>query len=182
MNKIIFLDRDGVINEEPESHVTDWSDFHFMPGVKSSLRRAKDNGYSVFVITNQSCIGRGTVSRETIDHIMENMSSEIAESGGEIKKVYYCPHAPDEGCDCRKPKPGLLLRASEENDINLPEAWFIGDKVTDIEAGRRAGVRMIYIERGSKPSESVESTPGDAVNIVANLSEAVDYIIAADKG
>lgn len=144
----LFLDRDGVINRDRPGYVRSWEEFEFLPGVLEAFRFLASEPLAVVVVSNQSCIGRGLVSRETVDEIHSRMTEAVRRSGGRIDAVYYCPHRPDEDCACRKPRPGLLLRAARELDIDLASSWFIGDDLKDLEAAKAAGVRPVLVRTG----------------------------------
>ncbi|MDE0427102.1 MAG: D-glycero-beta-D-manno-heptose 1,7-bisphosphate 7-phosphatase [Candidatus Poribacteria bacterium] len=148
--KTVFLDRDGVINRNPPNmgYVRKWIDFSFIPSARSAIQQLTQSGYRIFVVTNQAGIGRGLYSEEDLKDIHSRMIAEIARAGGEIDAVYYCPHHPDAGCECRKPKPGMLKRAAQEHNIDLSSAYFIGDVLTDIQAGRRAGTTTCLVLTG----------------------------------
>ena len=178
--KILFLDRDGVINVEPEGYITDWSDFEFLPDALDTIKRATDEGYRIIIISNQSAIGRGMCSKETIDEIMSNMIETIEAHGGKIKDIFYCPHTPDDRCKCRKPEPDLFFQAAEKYNIKLTSTWFVGDKLTDVAVAIRVGTRPILI-RGGKPVPDISVTEDDAVAVVNNLSEAFEYLLSIDK-
>ena len=143
----IFLDRDGVINENLPDHVCSWADFQFLPGVLDALRALAAHA-PLFIVTNQGAIGRQLVSREGVEEIHRLMLSEIRAAGGEIAEILYCPHAPEARCQCRKPEPGMLLDAAGRFDLDLRRSVFIGDALTDILAGRRAGCRTILVHTG----------------------------------
>ncbi len=146
----IFLDRDGVINQNPPNwgYVRTWEEFDFIPNAQKAIRDLTENGYRVIVVTNQAGIGRGLFSEENLTDIHSRMVAEITDTGGSIDSIYYCPHHPDAGCKCRKPKPGMLTRAAAEHRIELSRAYLIGDSTTDIEAGQRAGVSTILVLTG----------------------------------
>ena len=148
--KTIFLDRDGVINQNPpnKGYVRKWEEFTFIPNSRKAIRELTESGYRIIVITNQAGIGRGLYSEEDVRDIHSRMIAEIEKTGGRIDAVYYCPHHPDAGCECRKPKPGMLMRAAREHNIDLSTAYFIGDFPTDIEAGQRAGVTTFLVLTG----------------------------------
>jgi len=175
--RVIFLDRDGVINRELDGYVTDWSKFDFLPGALDSLKLFADNGWSVIVISNQSAIGRGFATKEAIDKIMANMVSDVQAAGGDILAVFYCPHAPEDGCSCRKPKPDLFYQAAEKHGIDLSKTWFIGDKLSDVEAAKSATLKPILI-KGGKQVKGISVTEDDAVAVVSDLSEAIEFIMA----
>ena len=154
--KTVFLDRDGVINRNPVmnrnppamEYVRKWAEFSFIPNARRAIQKLTQSGYRIFVVTNQSGIGRGFYSEEDVEDIHCRMTAEISKAGGEIEAVYYCPHHPDAGCECRKPKPGMLKRAAQEHSIDLSTAYFIGDTMTDIQAGRRAGTTTFLVLTG----------------------------------
>jgi histidinol-phosphate phosphatase family protein len=148
--KTIFLDRDGVINRNPpnKGYVRKWAEFTFIPNARKAIRELSENGYRIIVVTNQAGIGRGLYSEENLTDIHSQMVAEISKAGGRIDAVYYCPHHPDAGCECRKPKPGMLLRAAREHNIELSTAYLIGDWTTDIEAGRRVGTTTFLVLTG----------------------------------
>ena len=148
--KTIFLDRDGVINRNPpnKGYVRKWAEFTFIPNSRTAIRELTESGYRIIVVTNQSGIGRGLYSEEDLADIHARMVAEISKSGGAIDAVYYCPHHPDAGCECRKPKPGMLMRAAREHNIELENAYLIGDTTTDIEAGKSVGTTAFLVLTG----------------------------------
>ena len=135
----VFLDRDGVINRDRSDYVKTWEEFEFLPGVLEAFRLLAPSPHRVVVVSNQSAIGRGLVSRETVEEIHARMTEAVRRGGGRIDAVFYCPHRPDEDCLCRKPRPGLLLQAARELDIDLPASWLIGDDRRDLGERRGSG-------------------------------------------
>ena len=148
--KTIFLDRDGVINRNPPNrgYVRKWEEFTFIPNARKAIRELTESDYRIVVITNQSGIGRGLYSEEDVADIHSRMVSEIRKAGGTIDAVYYCPHHPEAGCECRKPKPGMLARAAREHNIELSNAYLIGDWTTDIEVGQCVGATAFLVLTG----------------------------------
>jgi D-glycero-D-manno-heptose 1,7-bisphosphate phosphatase len=144
----IFLDRDGVINENRSDYVKSWDEFRFLPGSCEGIAVLTQAGHRIIVCTNQAGIARGIISFETIEDIHRRMLAEISRAGGCIEKIYYCPHGKDAQCTCRKPHPGLLLRARDELDLDMHNALFIGDSMTDIQAGLAAGVHGVLVLTG----------------------------------
>ncbi len=144
----IFLDRDGVINENRADYVKSWSEFRFLPGSREAIAKLTQAGHRIVVCTNQAGIARGNLSIEAVEDIHHRMIASISDVGGKIEKVYYCPHDRDEDCSCRKPRPGLLLRARDELDIDLHDAVFIGDSMNDIRAGFAAGIHTVLVLSG----------------------------------
>ena len=137
--KALFLDRDGVINEDA-GYVYRREDFVFKDGIFEALREFAQAGYALVVVTNQSGIGRGYYTLEQFDELCGFMLDELAKEGVNIEKIYFCPHAPEALCLCRKPEPGMLLKAANELNIDLARSIMIGDKDSDVQAGQSAGV------------------------------------------
>lgn len=147
MNKAIFLDRDGIININRNDYVKSWEEFEFSPDIFEFLRFISLSDYLIIIITNQSAVGRGLLSSKELLNIHSNMFKELENNGGRIDALFFCTHTPEDNCDCRKPKPGLLLSASEFFDIDLSQSIFIGDSESDIEAAKAAGVFPILLKR-----------------------------------
>ncbi|RKU29744.1 D-glycero-beta-D-manno-heptose-1,7-bisphosphate 7-phosphatase [Candidatus Poribacteria bacterium] len=190
--KTVFLDRDGVINRNPPNmgYVRRWSEFHFIPNARKAIRELTENGYRIVVVTNQSGIERGLFSEESLTNTHSRMLAEISKAGGTIDAVYYCPHHPDTGCECRKPKPGMLMRAAREHHIELSSAYLIGDSVTDIEAGQRAGTKTFLVLTGlgqksyhhyinTKPCQHTDKNGYFPEKIFTNLYSATRWLISA---
>lgn len=144
--KAAFLDRDGVINVD-HGYVYRWEDFAFVPGAVESLRRLQASGYALVIVTNQSGIARGYYDEAALQRLHEALREHLARQGVTLAAIDYCPHLPDASvaryaldCDCRKPAPGMLLRTAEALGLDLAASLMFGDKPSDIEAGRRAGV------------------------------------------
>ncbi|MBA3869231.1 MAG: D-glycero-beta-D-manno-heptose 1,7-bisphosphate 7-phosphatase [Anaerolineae bacterium] len=144
----IFLDRDGVINENNEDHVKSWDEFQFIPHAIRTIRELTETGLPIFVVTNQGAVNRGIMSVNDLNDIHTRMLAAINEGGGKITKVYFCPHTPQEKCNCRKPEPGMLLQAAEEYNIDLSKSFMVGDAWTDMAAGREAGTYNILLLTG----------------------------------
>jgi len=144
----IFLDRDGVINENRADHVKSWDEFEFIPGALDSIRRLTETGLPIFVVTNQAAISRGLMSPATLDDIHNRMNETIRAAGGRITQVYHCPHDSHEECDCRKPASGMLLQAAKEFSIDLNKSFLVGDAWTDVAAGVGVGARSILLLTG----------------------------------
>jgi len=144
----IFLDRDGVINENSAEHIKSWDEFKFIPGALDSLRDLAETGRPIFVVTNQAAVNRGLMTQATLDDIHRRMIEIIESAGGRITKVYFCPHDGHEGCDCRKPGSGMLKQAAEEFGINLNQSFMVGDAWTDVAAGIGVGARSILLLTG----------------------------------
>jgi len=146
-SKAIFLDRDGVINQERKDYVKNIDEFLIFEGVGLAIRRIKNKNFLVIVATNQSAINRNLLSKKTLDEIHQHLNTYLKEYDTVIDAIYYCPHLPEENCVCRKPKPGMLLKASKDYDIDLKNSWLIGNKITDIQAAQAVNCNSILIEK-----------------------------------
>jgi len=144
----VFLDRDGVINVRRDDHVKSVAEFELLPGAAEAVARLTQAGLSVIVISNQSVIGRGLASQETVEDIHRHMLAELARAGGHVTDVLYCPHAPADGCDCRKPSPRLLLEAAQRHHLALTRCIMIGDSPSDVEAAHAAGCQALLLGQG----------------------------------
>lgn len=140
--KVIFLDRDGTLNERPSQacYVEKPEEFRWIPGAREAVKLLKDHGYRIYLITNQPGIARGNLTTDTLDAIHEKMQTDLRLIGTEIDDIYMCPHGWDEGCDCRKPKPGMLYQAQREHSLDLTKCVLVGDDERDIAAGTAAGI------------------------------------------
>ena len=155
--KVIFLDRDGVINEEV-GYLHKIKDFKFINGVMDSCNYFLSLGYQIIVVTNQSGIGRGLYKEEDFQIVNEWMLGKFEQQGVSILDVFFCPHGPNDNCYCRKPKPGLFIDAMEKYDIDMKKSWMIGDKEADIEAANNAGIiQTILVKSGHKINEEKTS-------------------------
>jgi len=173
--KNIFIDRDGVLNTTLPPYVSQWNEFVWYPWTFRALRVLQQWNARIFVITNQSGIGRGYFSEETLLDIFKNMERRLDDAGLELTDIYYCPHHPDKGCDCRKPSPGMFVKAASEHNVVLEDSWFIGDHYTDIEAGNAVGAHTILVKSLRDGSEVRDhSMPA---YVVGNLLEASELIV-----
>ncbi len=180
--KIVFLDRDGVINEFPGNgnYVTKVKEFHFIPGALTALRRLKENGYTVFVVSNQAGVGKGIYSKNKLDLITRRMNAEVGRNGGEIKKAYYCIHTTQHGCDCRKPAIGSIraaLTLLKKPISHATYAYFVGDTEVDVTAGKNAGCKTIFVLSGMSDRNTVRSWKVRPDYTVKDLLAATDIIL-----
>ncbi len=185
--KAVFLDRDGTIIEDP-GYLSDPDEVTLLPGVELAIKSLSQAGYLVVVVTNQSGIARGMFTEETLDLIHDRLRELLHEKGARIDGMYYCPFLPEGSVeqyavesDLRKPKPGMLLEAADELDIDLQRSWMVGDSPRDVEAGQRAGTRTIRLRLPkSEPRKDSADTP-QADFIVRNLVDAARVIIREEK-
>ncbi|MGM0836689.1 MAG: D-glycero-alpha-D-manno-heptose-1,7-bisphosphate 7-phosphatase [Bacillota bacterium] len=144
----VFLDRDGVINEvltKRVKFVNKPGDFHFLPGALEGIRLLTEAEFKLFVVTNQGGVGLGYMKSKMLEEIHQYMVKEISDAGGRIEEVAACIHKPHEGCLCRKPGPKMIVDLAESHEIDLPRSYMIGDRAVDIEAGKAAGTRTLFI-------------------------------------
>ena len=177
LNKAIFLDRDGTINVE-KNYLIAPVDLVLLPGVGEALRRGREAGYLLIVVTNQSGVARGYFAASDVEALHMHLQNELRPFGVQIDAFYLCPHHPEHGagpCDCRKGEPGMLLQAAREHHIDLAASWMIGDKRSDVEAGIKAGCRSILVRTGYGMEEGEGLPP--ATLIADSLSAAVELIL-----
>jgi D-glycero-D-manno-heptose 1,7-bisphosphate phosphatase len=141
----IFLDRDGVIIHNRKDYVRSLEQVKIYPQALKALARLKDSPYKIVLVTNQAGIGKGLIPREVVEEIHTYIITQVEQAGGRIDAVFVCPHTPADGCDCRKPLPGLLLAAAQSLCLDLSRSIMIGDALSDIEAGQRAGVKQTVL-------------------------------------
>jgi D-glycero-D-manno-heptose 1,7-bisphosphate phosphatase len=144
----IFLDRDGTINRERADYVKSWQEYEWLPGARAALAGLAQLGAPVIIVTNQSAVGRGILDLGDLDAIHERVRAEAAAAGGRIDHFLICPHDPAAQCECRKPKPGLLLQAAARYNLNLAHCLMIGDSITDLLASAAAGCPCILVRTG----------------------------------
>ena len=176
----VFLDRDGVINQDSPDYIKRPDEFEFIPGSLEAIKRFTENGLDVIVITNQSVINRKMVSKEELDLIFSKMVKGVLANGGHIKDIFYCPHAPEDDCDCRKPNPGLIFKARKKYDIDLAESVMVGDSVKDMACARHAGVGKSVLVKtgngiGALQTLLAQNTPPD--HVAEDLNDAATWII-----
>jgi len=179
MHSAIFLDRDGVICQNRSDHVKSWAEFRFLPGALEAVARLSRLTQPIVVVTNQAVINRGMVVRATVEDIHARMVRAIERAGGRVDRVMYCPHRPDEACDCRKPQPGLLHAAARDLGLDLSQSYLVGDAMTDMQAGRAAGCQcyLTLTGRGWKQLFRCLRDGERAFRVVSNLGAAADSIV-----
>ena len=182
--KAVFLDRDNtIILDKGYTHKIE--DLHFLPKAIDGLKILHEAGYALIIITNQSGIARGMYTEQQYKEFRDNMHAKLLQQGIMIKDEFFCPHHPEKGigeykidCDCRKPKPGMLEKAIEQQSIDRKKSWTIGDKAADIEAGLAAGTRAIGILSRESSREELEAAGAEFV--CNNLEESAQYILEKD--
>jgi D-glycero-D-manno-heptose 1,7-bisphosphate phosphatase len=177
----IFLDRDGVIVENLADYVKTIDEVHILPGALAALAQAAQLECRIVVVTNQSVVGRGLLTEPALAAINAYVQQAIVAVGGRIDGWYVCPHLPEAGCACRKPKPGMLLSAAADLHIDLPASVMIGDAVSDVQAGYAAGTQAILVRTGLGSGQTAELGRAglEGVPIVNDLAAALQRITAA---
>jgi histidinol-phosphate phosphatase family protein len=177
-NKAVFLDRDGTINEEV-NYLSKIEQLKILPKSAKAIKLLNENKFKVIIITNQSGVAREYFSKETLEDINEHLKNELANEGAQIDAIHYCPHHPEEGCDCRKPRPGMIERAKRKFDLDLSSSFIVGDTINDLETGYNVGCKTVlvltgYGKRELKEQESWKLQPD---YIAQDLLDAVMWII-----
>jgi D-glycero-D-manno-heptose 1,7-bisphosphate phosphatase len=185
--RAVFIDRDGTISEEV-GYINHLSRFRLFPYASSAIKHLNQNGWLAIVITNQAGVARGYFSEDTIHAVHNAMTNELKRTGAQLDAIYYCAHHPAVGelpyrldCDCRKPKPGLISRAVKDFDINLEESWMVGDRYSDVELARNAGINSMFVMSGYGRGEWEHQRPNwtEQPDLVAeDLLEAVRLIVS----
>jgi D-glycero-D-manno-heptose 1,7-bisphosphate phosphatase len=175
----VFLDRDGVLNENHADYVRTWEQVAILPGVFDAMQRLAASPFVVVVVTNQSAVGRGLMSAETLAAINQGIVREVQQAGGRIDAVYVCPHAPVEGCPCRKPLPGMLLQAAQDLGLDLARSYLVGDAVSDMQAALAVGSRPVLVRtgRGEKHAGQLAANGLGHLPVMADLAAAVAWIL-----
>lgn len=175
--KLVILDRDGVINYDSASYIKTPDEWKPIPGSTEAIARLSRAGYAICVATNQAALERGLFDIETLEAIHDKMRRSVEALGGRISGVFYCPHAPETGCDCRKPKPGLLLQISRKFGVPLKDVPFIGDSRRDLDAAASAGARPMLVRTGNgRETERMRNLPA-GTTVFDDLASAAAALI-----
>jgi D-glycero-D-manno-heptose 1,7-bisphosphate phosphatase len=181
LEKVIFLDRDGVINYDSPDYVRSWDAFRFLPGSLEALAALTAAGYTLIVITNQAGVGRGLIPPEVLEDMHRRMRQAVHDHGGRIFDIFHCPHRVDEHCDCRKPAPGMIQQAAARHRIDTAGTIMIGDNAKDIDCGRRAGCGATILVRTGNGSQAQKDLADQGIQPAAvadNLMEAAGMILS----
>ena len=175
----LFLDRDGVFIENRANYVRSWADVEFFPDALAALAQIREIPYKIIVVTNQSAVGRGILTLETAVALNERILAGVRAANGRIDASYLCPARPGTNDPCRKPRPGMLLQAAEEHNIDLSQSYMIGDALTDIQAGQAAGVKqaiLLLTGRGAAQAQLPLARELPPFATFANLAQALDHL------
>lgn len=179
--KLVLLDRDGVINEDSDAYIKNPSEWHAIPGSLEAIAQLNDHGIQVIVVTNQSGIGRGMFTEKTLSEIHDKFREQLAEVGGELLDIVFCPHHPKADCDCRKPLPGMLDFIEHKYSVSLESVPFVGDSAKDLELASQKKCLPILVKTGKGKeyfSSAYKESPWFSSSLVfENLSECCHYLL-----
>jgi len=180
LRKVVFIDRDGVINVDLWKYVEHWKEFRFEKGVLDALKVLTDKGFDIFIISNQAGVGDGIFTEAAMWQVHEKMVKAMEKKGIKIKGARYCTHGKKAKCDCRKPKTQLLEKAVALTHFDKKATFFVGDKLSDLEAGKNFGIRTILVRTGYGAETEKKLTKAlQPAHIVDNLKAAVPLILKA---
>ena len=174
--RLLLIDRDGVINEDSEDFIKSPDEWHPIPGAMGAISRANQLGFHVVIVSNQSGLARKLFSIEDLNQIHNRMLNEVTRHGGNISAIFFCPHSPDETCRCRKPKTGLFESIERRLGTKIDQAYFVGDRLSDIKAAQKIGALPMLVKtgHGEKTLETLKNRAG--VQIFRDLTHAVDWL------
>ena len=178
--RVAFVDRDGVINRDRDDYVKSVAEFEFLPGSPEALARLHESGWMIVLVSNQAAIARGIITQDELDRITDVLRNGVEAAGGKIDAIYYCPHRPEDNCDCRKPLPGMILRASSDLGIDPKAAVFVGDAERDIRAGKAAGCKTVLVLSGKLTACEAAAIDPAPDFIAADLGQAADWITSGN--
>lgn len=182
MKKMVILDRDGVINEDSDAFIKSVDEWIPLPGSFDAIARLSRAGFTVVVATNQSGLGRGLFTEQALEDMHERLRQGVNEAGGQLGKIYHCPHKPDDGCSCRKPAAGLLDAIARDYDVDLTGVPIVGDSLRDLQAGLVHHCLPILVRtgKGRRTEADLASTPLKDALVVDDLAAAADWILEHD--
>ncbi len=179
--RLVILDRDGVINQDSDEFIKSPDEWVALPGSLEAIARLNRHGYYVAVATNQSGLARGLFDSETLERMHEKMRQELADVGGYIDMIAFCPHGPDDDCECRKPKPGMIEHIISRLGEDFQSVWLIGDSLRDLQAAQAAGIAPVLVRTG-KGAKTVAKNEGlDGVPVYEDLAAVVDELLLDDN-
>jgi histidinol-phosphate phosphatase family protein len=178
MPRAVFIDRDGVINQKPREgeYVTSWDDFHILPGVAEAVTLLKRTGFAVIVVTNQRCVAKGLLAVSKLEEMHTRMRESLSRLGAILDGVYYCPHDYESLCHCRKPAPGMLLKAAQEHGLDLRSSWMVGDSEIDMQAGKNAGCKTARVLGAGETNPAGGKDTGNTNRAEITASSLLDSV------
>ena len=178
------MDRDGVINKDRPGYVKKWSELEFLPGSLDALKLLTVNGYHIILLTNQSAVNRRMVTKAGLQEIHKKMTAAVVDHGGSIEAIYYCPHVPEDGCNCRKPEPGLIYQAQADYGLDLSKTCMVGDSLKDIWCARRAGCGRVILVRtghGQEAERLCRDAGIEADHVADDLMAAAEWLLVENS-
>jgi D-glycero-D-manno-heptose 1,7-bisphosphate phosphatase len=176
-SKLIVLDRDGVINRESDAFIRSAAEWIPLPGALQAIADLTTAGFSVIVATNQSGVGRGLFSASTLAEIHRKMTAAVEQAGGQLSGIFVCPHAPEDGCDCRKPKPGLMRQIESALNCRLAGHPVVGDSERDLQAAQAVGARALLVRTGNGRETEARLIPQAEIEVFDDLSAVASFLI-----
>jgi D-glycero-D-manno-heptose 1,7-bisphosphate phosphatase len=183
-SRAIFLDRDGTLNADSVDYIKNKAELAIFDFTPRAMQIFKNLGFKIILITNQSAIGRGITTREAVDEIHRELQRQLAKQGGTIDGFYYCPHTPEEQCNCRKPKTGNISQAVSDFNLDVAASYFIGDSEKDVQTGAAAGCKTVLVRTGLKPpsEEAIRSWTIQPDLVTENILQAALKIEDLERG
>lgn len=180
MRRAVFLDRDGVLIENRPGYVRSWTDVSVLPGVPQALQALRRANFVLLIVSNQSVVGRGLMDLSAVQALQQQIEAELTRMGGGVDGAYLCPHAPEMNCDCRKPKPGLILQGAQDWQVDLSASFLIGDALSDLQAARAVGVRPVLVRsgRGVIQEQLLDAQEWAGLLVFDHLADAAEWICA----
>ena len=183
LKKVVFIDRDGTINQDSDAYIKNWSEFKFLPRSIKALCDLTAAGCALIVITNQSALPRKLITLAELEKIHSKLKATVERKGGNICDIFFCPHMPEDGCNCRKPAPGLIIQAQKKYDIDLAASVMIGDSARDIASAHNAGCgRSILVKTGKyqEATSALAAAHLAADYVASDLYDAANWILASE--
>jgi D-glycero-D-manno-heptose 1,7-bisphosphate phosphatase len=178
--RLVMIDRDGVINEDSGEFIKSVDEWRPIRGSLEAIAALHRGGFKVAVVTNQSGVGRGLYTEAALAQIHEHMRERVRAAGGELAGVYYCPHLPDAGCECRKPRPGMFRALERELQVSVAGAPYIGDRLSDVEGAEAVGARPMLVRTGTGAATEAVLRPG-RVPVFDDLAAAARSLLAEPR-
>lgn len=175
--KLLILDRDGVINQDSDAYIKSLEEWLPIPGSIEAIARLSRAGWTLAVATNQSGLARGYYDVPTLDAMHDHLRQLVAAAGGELGLIVYCPHAPDDGCDCRKPRPGLLQQIAAHYQTKLKGVWMVGDSLRDLQAGLNMGCQPVLVRTGKGQDTLEKKTLPEGTLVFESLAGVADELL-----
>ncbi len=175
--RTLLIDRDGVINQDSRDYIRSPKQWHTLPGALEAMALAQRAGFRLVVVSNQSGLARGLFSIHDLNAIHQRLCDELARFGGRVEAFFFCPHGPEDGCDCRKPRAGMLISLRDRLGIDLARAAFIGDRMSDARAALSAGARPILVRTGLDPLKPEELSACGTIEVFDDLRAAIAALL-----